>query len=218
MLAGIKAVIFDFDYTLADSARGAIDCINSAFSAMSLPAAPEQAICRTIGLSLPAAYEQLTGDCSRDRADEFAGLFIRRAGEVMVDKTIIFDTVKPAVAILRRRGLRLGIVSTKYRYRIEQILRREGLLNDFDVIVGGEDVPAHKPDPSGLLAAVRHMTCGPAEALYVGDALADVETAERANVAFIAVLSGVTPVQAFSSYKVHSFISSLLELPGLLES
>jgi phosphoglycolate phosphatase len=217
MLPGLKAVIFDFDYTLADSARGAIDCINAAFSVMGLPAASDEAICGTIGMSLSAAYEKLTGDSRRDRAAEFADLFVRRAGEVMVDKTVVFETVKPAVALLKERGLRLGIVSTKFRFRIEAILRRDALLNYFDVIVGGEDVPVHKPDPAGLLSAIERLGCSPAEAVYVGDALADAETAERANVVFIAVLSGVTPKKAFDSFKVHSLIESLLELPAQLD-
>jgi len=213
MLPGRKAVIFDFDYTLADSAQGAIDCINSALALMGLPVASDEAICRTIGMSLQAAYEKLTGDSRRVRAAEFADLFIRRAGEVMVDKTVVFETVRPTVTLLKQRGLKLGIVSTKFRYRIEAILRRDGLLSCFDVVIGGEDVPVHKPDPAGLLSAIERLACGPAQALYVGDALADAETAERAMVAFIATLSGVTPKEAFHSFKVHSFISSLLELP-----
>ena len=129
MLPGLKAVIFDFDYTLADSAQGAIDCINSALALMGLPVASDEAICRTIGMSLQAAYEKLTGDSRRVRAAEFADLFIRRAGEVMVDKTVVFETVRPTVTLLKQRGLKLGIVSTKFRYRIEAILRRDGLLS-----------------------------------------------------------------------------------------
>ena len=218
MLPKIKAVIFDFDYTLADSAQGAIDCINSALTAMALPAASDEAICKTIGLSLPATYEVLTGDFTRERAAEFARLFVQRAGQVMVDKTAVFETVKPTVTLLKQQGLKLGIVSTKYRYRIEQILRRDGLLSFFDVIVGGEDVPAHKPDPAGLLAALERLACPPAEALYVGDALPDAETAERANVVFIATLSGVTPSKGFHSFKVHLFIDSLLELPEQIKN
>jgi phosphoglycolate phosphatase len=213
MLHGIKSVIFDFDYTLADSAPGAIACVNFALSGMGLPLAPEEAICRTIGNSLSATYEKLTGDSRQHRVSEFAGLFIKHAAEVMVDKTVLFDTVRPMATTLKKRGLRLGIVSTKYRYRIEQILRRDGLLDCFDVIVGGEDVAAHKPDPVGLLTALNHLGCAPSQALYVGDTLIDAETAERANVAFVAVLSGVTPREDFKSCKVRLVIDSLLYLP-----
>lgn len=214
MFHGIKSVIFDFDYTLANSAPGAIACVNFALTGMGLPPVPEEAICKTIGTSLSATYERLTGDSRQHRAAEFAGLFIKRAAEVMVDKTVLFETVKPMATALKKRGLLLGIVSTKYRYRIEQILRRDGLLDCFDVIVGGEDVSAHKPDPAGLLAALNHLGCSPGEALYVGDTLIDAETAERANVPFVAVLSGVTPREDFKSCKVQSVIESLINLPN----
>lgn len=145
MFHGIKSVIFDFDYTLANSAPGAIACVNFALTGMGLPPVPEEAICKTIGTSLSATYERLTGDSRQHRAAEFAGLFIKRAAEVMVDKTVLFETVKPMATALKKRGLLLGIVSTKYRYRIEQILRRDGLLDCFDVIVGGRMYPPTSP-------------------------------------------------------------------------
>jgi len=213
VLQGIKAVVFDFDYTLANSAPGVITCVNFALSKMGLSTAPEEAICKTIGTSLSATYETLTGDMRRDRSTVFAGLFVSHAEEIMVPNTVLFDTVKPVVADLKGRGLRLGIVSTKYRYRIEKILSRDGLDNCFDVIVGGEDVTEHKPDPAGLLYALRHLECTPGDALYVGDTLVDAETAKRAHVAFVAVLSGVTPREAFKSYEIHSVVENLLQLP-----
>jgi phosphoglycolate phosphatase len=215
MFQSIKSVIFDFDYTLADSAPGAIACVNFAFFKMGLLPASEQAICKTIGSSLSATYEALTGDSCQQRAAEFAGLFVQHAADVMVHKTVLFDTVKPTVMALRKRGLRLGIVSTKFRYRIEQILKRDGLADGFDVIVGGEDVVVHKPDPAGLLAALDCLGCRQDEALYVGDSLIDAETAKRARVAFVAVLSGVTPKDSFNSGEVHAIVNNLLQLSDL---
>jgi phosphoglycolate phosphatase len=211
-----KAVIFDFDYTLADSAKGIFDCFNFALESMGLPTAPERAVCATIGMSLPAAFRDLTGDARQENASVFSNLFIRRAAEVMVDKTIVFESVGPAVKALRAQGLFIGIFSTKYRYRIEQILNREKLFSCFDVIVGGEDVAVHKPDPGGLFAAIQSLGSTPSETLYVGDSLTDAETAKAAGVPFIAVLSGVTSKEAFDSCEVYMIIDSLLQLPDIL--
>jgi phosphoglycolate phosphatase len=216
MFQNVKAVIFDFDYTLADSSKGIIACANFALTGMGSPPASEESIRRTIGLSLTATYEALTGDSRHQQAAEFSELFIRHASEVMVRETILFDTVRPAVAVLKKRGLRLGIVSTKFRYRIEQILDRDGLGTCFDAIVGGEDVTAHKPDPAGLLAALDHLRCAREEALYVGDTIIDAETSRRAQVAFVAVLSGVTPKEAFQGLGVQSIVDSLSHLPDML--
>ena len=55
----------------------------------------------------------------------------------MVDLTTIFPDAPRAVHELRKAGMKTGIVSTKYRYRIEAILARDGLTDGFDVIVGG---------------------------------------------------------------------------------
>jgi len=67
-------------------------------------------------------------------------LFIQRADAVMLDYIVLFDSVRPAVKQLIANGLALGIVSTKYRRRIEAFLKREKLTDVFNVIVGGEDV------------------------------------------------------------------------------
>ena len=158
-----QAILFDFDYTLADSSPAVITCANSALQALGLPPAAPDEIRRTIGLSLAETFTQLAG--SRVPADRFTEtskafdrLFIQEADAVMADRTVVFPGVAAAVQALRRRGFALGVVSSKFRYRIEQILEREDLRAAFDVIVGREDVIASKPDPEGR--AHRHVGAG----------------------------------------------------------
>ncbi len=180
-----------------------------------LPPVPGEAACRTIGLSLPDTFAALVGQEHAGRADEFARLFIQRADEVVADLTVLFESVPETIERLRRRGISLGIVSTKFRHRIEAILERENLLDAFDVIVGGEDVSAHKPGPTGLLTAVERLGSTPASTLYVGDSVIDAETAKRASVPFVAILSGTTPKEAFRDYPVCRVLKSLSELLAL---
>ena len=108
--------------------------------------------------------------------------------------------------------MRLGIVSTKYRYRIEDVLGREGLLELFEVIVGGEDVSEFKPDPESLNLALGKMGISPEAVLYVGDSVVDAEAAMRAGVPFAAVLSGSTPREAFSKFETRMILDSVLDL------
>ena len=143
-------------------------------------------------------------------------LFTQRADEVMTDSTTLFNAVAPTMARLKIRGMRLGIVSTKFRYRIERILSRDGLLDAFDVIVGGEDVSRHKPDPEGLIKARAFLRGSTSETLYVGDTVVDAQTAQRAETPFLAVLTGVTPRHAFIGYPVTRIIETLSELPDWL--
>jgi phosphoglycolate phosphatase len=207
-----QTVVFDFDYTLADSSRGVIECIDFALAELGFPAASAEAAKQTIGLSLVDGFRMLVGSQHMTKADEFARLFVQRADQVMADRTVLFESVPATIAVLKDRGFALGIVSTKFRYRIEAILERESLRDAFGVIVGGEDVAVHKPDPTGLLTAIERLSDVPQSTLYVGDSVTDAETAERAGVPFVAVLSGVTPREAFLDYPACRILKSLTEL------
>jgi phosphoglycolate phosphatase len=213
-----QAILFDFDFTLADSSRGVVDCINYALSELCLPAVSYETACRTIGLSLGDTLIQVAGTRYAGRRKEFSQLFVHRADQVMADQTVLFASVPDAVKHLEERGFTLGIVSTKYRYRIEAVLAREGLPASFDVIVGGEDVSNHKPHPESLLLAVGKLDRQRQEVLYVGDSVTDAQAAERAEVPFAAVLSGVTSRDEFQSYPLYGVLENLSQLGNLLGS
>ena len=210
-----QTVLFDFDYTLADSSAAVVECMNVAFEAMGLAKAPEEAICRTIGLSLPEALVSLAGEAHRHRSQEFRSHFRRRSDQIMVDWTRLYPAVPHVLASLRDCGLRLGIVSTKNRHRIEAVLGRERLLERFDVIVGGEDVAEYKPDPEGLLLALDRLGSSPQQTAYVGDSTTDAETARRARVPFVAVLSGTTQRDEFAAYQPRHVLETVVEVPPL---
>ncbi len=120
------------------------------------------------------------------------------------------------LAALQRAGLGLGVVSTKFRYRIEQILVREGLRGRFGCVIGGEDVTRHKPDPEALERALDALRVARGQVVYVGDSLVDAEASERASIRFVAVLSGVTPREAFAAHPAEAVIPSVCELPAWL--
>lgn len=211
-----QAVVFDFDYTLADSSQGALECINFALSGMGLTQVSAEAACRTIGLSLHETFLTLGEHHEPQRCDEFHRLFVQRAEEVMSNLTVLYESVPPMIEALRERGLRLGIVSTKFRRRINEILEREALLHGFEVVIGGEDVKQHKPHPQGLFEAIEKLECSPASTVYVGDSVVDAELAKRAGVPLIVVLSGVTPRAHFDGYESIALLENISELPELV--
>ena len=212
----INSIIFDFDYTLADSSKGIIECMNFAFNELGLPPKDAGEICPTIGLSLPESFQILTGNNSNSMAEQFTRLFVSRADEIMANMTVVYDTVPETLHHLKSQNKLLGIVSTKYRYRIENILDRENLLAYFNVIVGGEDVSEHKPHPESLLKAMQSLNTPASQTIYIGDSVTDAETAKRANTPFVAVLSGTTQKEQFSAYHPHAILENLSEIPALL--
>ena len=211
-----RAIVFDFDYTLADSSQPVWDCINTALAGLRLPIVTREQTSRTIGLSLPETFLKLAGGEHAGKVGELVERFVRRADEIMVEQTVLFESVVGMVAQLQLRGVKMGIVSTKYRRRIEAILEREGLRKHFAAVVGGDDVARQKPDPEGLRLALGHLDARPEEALYVGDSLPDAEAAQRAGVRFVAVLSGTTPREDFAAFPVADFLPDISHLPAYL--
>ena len=213
-MPGYEAIIFDFDFTLADSFRGIVQCANHALKVMGLPPKTPDEIRRTVGYSLPESLVKLVGEKHSARGGEYMKLFVDKADEVMADLTYVYDFVPETIENRKEKGLRLGIVSTKFRYRIEDVLGRDGLLEPFEVIVGGEDVSEFKPDPESLNLAVKKLGVSHEAVLYVGDSVVDAEAAMRAGVPFAAVLSGTTSRTAFSDYDSVMILDSVRDLPS----
>jgi len=211
-----RAILFDFDYTLADSSSAVVKCANHALTGLGLDTVSEDKIRRTIGLSLPDTLAELAGEKYRCRALEFRSLWRELSDQIMVDETYLFPGVVETLVELQKRGLRLGIVSTKFRSRIEEVLFRERMTYLFQVVVGGEDVLHHKPHPEGLDRALRKLNLNASETVYVGDSRVDAQTAKNANIRFIAAVTGVTDSSAFSAYKPCAVISCFAELTKLL--
>lgn len=212
----IEAVIFDFDYTLADSSAGIIDCIQTSQALMGLAVSPVEPILRTIGLSVPEILVTLNGESQRHRAEEFRQYFQKRADEVMADNTHVYPSVPHVLRGLTASGARCAIASTKFRYRIEQILARDGLRDLVHTVIGAEDVSEHKPDPACLLKALEQLQTTADRAVYVGDSLADAGAAQRADVGFIAVLTGTTTTDEFSPFQPVAVLPDVAALPGWL--
>ncbi len=186
-----------------------------ALGTLGLRAAPNE-IRHTIGLSLDASLEQLAGRRVPEDVQKFSRAFVEQADQVMAPLTRIYDFVPAMVAELRRRDCALGIVSTKFRYRIETILAREGLAESFQVIVGGEDVTEHKPHPASLELALERMGARAPAAIYVGDHPVDGQAARAAKLPFVATLTGVSEPESFAKFEPLAILSDVSELPVVL--
>ncbi len=213
-----RAILFDFDYTLADSSEAIVDCFNTSLTAMGLAAAEPDVIRATIGLSLEESLAAVAGERYRSRSAEFRQHWRLRSDLIMVKLTNLLPGVEETVRGLAADGFSLGVVSTKYRCRIEETFERSQLRESFSLVIGGDDVARHKPDPEGLLLALERLGVPAGEALYVGDSAADAEAAGRAGVGFVGVLSGVTSARALAKWNYVKIASSVRELPALLKA
>lgn len=88
---------------------------------------------------------------------------------------------------LHSAGIPLGIWTGRERSMTEVRLRALALMECFDVLICGDDLDSHKPDPEGLLQIVRRWGLPPAEVLFVGDSDQDFAGARAAGVPLVAI-------------------------------
>ena len=207
-----SAYLFDFDYTLGDATEGIVESVNYALKQMNLPIAIKEEIRKTIGMNLVATYSYLTQDETNDNQTCFVRLFRQRADEVMLENTKLFKDTETLLKNLKNRQFKTAIVTTKYNYRIQQILSKFDIASLIDVIVGCEDVVHPKPHPEPIEKAIKLLNVCPENCLYIGDSLIDAETAFRANVDFIAVTTGTTLKEEFVKFPYIKIFGCLNEL------
>jgi phosphoglycolate phosphatase len=211
-LLPLRAVLFDFDFTLADSSEGVLACFSHALAHVGLAAAAPERVRRTIGLTLPEALRELHGVEDAALADAFTIAFQAHAERVLVRSTRWVERALDTVRACRAAGLATAICSTKRRHHIERVLARDGVATLFDAVVGADDVVRAKPAPDALLAALARIDVPPAQSLYVGDHPVDADAAAEAGVPFVAILTGPSPRSAFGGRPVRRFLTSIEEL------
>lgn len=207
-----KIYIFDFDYTLGDATNGIVESVNYALFGMNLPIASRDEIRRTVGMSLHETFTFLTKKEEPELKTVFVKLFKEKADKVMTQNTELYKETINVLSYLKSKGVRIGIVTTKYRYRIVEIFKKYQISHLIDVIVGGEDVKNAKPDPEALIRAMELFGSTKENVVYIGDSIIDVKTAKSANVDFIAVTTGTTKRNEFVQLPYIAIIDSLTSL------
>lgn len=214
----IHQVVFDFDYTLADSSEGIIASVNHALTQIGEKTADPAAVRQMIGHSLEDTFAKFVDPSDANKIQTCKKLFLDFADNgIMVKNTVILQEVEQTLGWLYENFYTMGIVSTKGRSTIESILAHHDLEDFFDVILGYEDVKELKPNPEGLLRAVEELGGNKIDTVYVGDSVIDIQTAKNAGVSVIAIASGMTTAEILRAKSPEVLIRSFGELQKLFD-
>ncbi len=187
----VKAVLFDLDGTLIDSAPDLGAAADQMRTARGLP-------------SLPMAdYRPLAGAGARGMLGVAFGMtpdhpdlpamreeFFRNYEQRMLANTLAFDGVAELVEALAERGLAWGIVTNKSMRFTGPLTREMPLFASARAVVGGDSTPHAKPHPAPLLEAARQLGLAPGECLYVGDDERDIVAGRAAGMPTVAATYG----------------------------
>lgn len=172
----IRAVLFDLDGTLADTARDLGWALNALLAEHSLPPQPYEAM-RPIASHGARGLIRLGFGLDRDDS-RFEGLrqrFLDLYDTHYADDTVLFDGVPELIDGLARAGYGWGIVTNKPMRFTDKLVPRLGFPCPPAVVVSGDTVGVPKPDPKPMLHAAAGLKLPPEHCMYVGDAERDIE-------------------------------------------
>jgi phosphoglycolate phosphatase len=205
----IRAVLFDFDGTLADAYAGITASVNHVRAAHGLPPLAEAEVRQHVGrgpaylLTHTVPGADLDADLARYRAHH---------PTVMRSGTRLLPGAAACVAALRRAGKKLAVCSNKPAPFTRSLLDHLGLAPLIDAVIGPEDVPRPKPAPDMLLLGLERLGVRPDEALYVGDMTVDIATARAAGVRVWGVPTGSEERAALAAAGPDRLLRDLHEL------
>ncbi len=217
----VRAIVFDFDGTLIDSAPDLQGALNRLLAAEGQAALTLKQVKMMIGDGVAVLVRK--GFAAAGRPLDDAEIDVKCAafledyegnGAVL---TRPYPGVKETLERLRGDGLALAICTNKPTKATLEILEELALQDFFDVVVGGDAVPgARKPDPRPLLAAMERLGAGNEETVMVGDSENDMATAAAAGVPAIAVAYGYAKGNV-SDLDAALIIGEFGALPAALE-
>ena len=178
----IKAVLFDLDGTLADTAPDLSHAVNSMRKSRGLAALPLSATRPVASLGARGLLNVGFGigpehPDYRAMREEFLSLYERN----ICRETRLFPGTAELVDTIIGRGLSWGIVTNKAERLARLLLGKLGVTPSVSCIIGGDSTPNLKPHPGPLLAACRVIGEDPRTCIYVGDDRRDVEAAHAAG-------------------------------------
>jgi pyrophosphatase PpaX len=200
---GLRAVLFDWDGTLVDSAEGSYRCYVHTFGSLGY-AFDRARYAETYSPDWYRTYEGI--GLPREL---WAQADARWQEHYRSNPNPLLPGTLAALQLLRGRGLALGIVSSGEKSRVSGELASLEVAPLLAVVVCANDVQCRKPHPEGLLTALRSLGVDAGEAAYVGDSPEDVEMARTAGVYAIGVPGGFPNREALEASRPDHLAADL---------
>ena len=212
-----QAVLFDLDGTLLETVPDLAEAANRMLAAMGRPALPVELIATFVGRGIGRLVERALAG-SRDGRLEAAvvkpaqELFESFYAEESGRRSAPYPGVTVALARLHAAGVPMAVVTNKAADFTRPLLAVTGLLPYFSSVVSGDTLPWKKPDPRPVLHACDELGIAPAQALFVGDSVHDVEAARSAGCEVWCVPYGYNEGQPISVSGCDRMVEGLEEV------
>ena len=218
MFPDVRAVLFDLDGTLVDSAPdlgAAADKLRTDRGLAGLGVGSYRAMAGAGARGMLGVAFGVTPDHPDFAAlrEEFFVSYERR----LTEHTVLFDGVQALIEGLRAAGVPWGVVTNKSARFSVPLTRSMPLFASAGVLVSGDTTPFSKPHPAPLLEAARCLGVDPSACIYVGDDERDIIAGKAAGMGTVAATYGYLGHAAETArWGANASIATPLELLSML--
>lgn len=212
-MAPPAAVLFDFDGTLVSSVPLYVRIFRECLTEQGVTPEDDATIQRLAFQPFETIFAKLAAVLD---VEKFQQSFLQKELELNHQKHLpLVDGVPAVLQQLRQSHVPAGIVSSKLRQPILDLLATFELADFFAVVVGRDDVSATKPDPEPVLHACDLLAVAPEATIFVGDSLLDLHAAQAAGAQFVGVLTGAATAAEFAKAGATRVLAHAGELEQL---
>jgi len=213
-----RAILFDLDGTLADTAPDLAAAMNQVRTGRGLEPTPYE-ILRPVASAgarglIGAAFGMKPGD---DGYEELRVAFLDTYEAAIAVHTRLFDGISTLLAGLEERGMAWGIVTNKAARFTDRLVPKIGL-GHAGCVISGDTTPHPKPHPAPLLEAAKRLGLPAEQCWYVGDDLRDVQAGRAAGMATVAAAWGYCGHAEPVTWEADSLADTPLALLDLIRA
>jgi phosphoglycolate phosphatase len=178
-------IIFDCDGTLVDSLGQALESFNFALDRVGFPPRAPETIKRYFGTAADRILLSVVGD--KNQAVKAFDYFLEHQSD-LAKTTKLHPGIRELLDLLEENEIPLGIVTGRHARDLDIVLRPHRLADYFITLIADSHLPKSKPAPDGILMAAEKMGLPPAQTMYVGDSIFDIQAAHAAGTGSVAAL------------------------------
>jgi len=214
-----KAIVWDLDGTLIDSAPDLAHALNTLLRENERAGLEEYLIRSMIGDGIGKLIERgfrATGIVlSESQLQSLIPRFVLIYSRCATNETCLYPDTESVLQHFCRSGVRLGVCTNKPEKISRQILSAFGIADYFEIVVGGDSTTRKKPDPLPLQACLEKLAAAPNDCILIGDSDIDVATARAAELP-VGIVSFGYSRQSVSTLGADLLIDRYSSLPGLI--
>lgn len=215
-LSAPRALLFDLDGTLADTAADLAAAVNLLRTMRGLAPTPFDLLRPVASAGARGLIGAAFGVAPEDEAYDALRLdFLQNYADNIAEHTILFDGVTTLLTHLTATGLQWGIVTNKPMRYTDALIPKIGLQHA-GCVISGDTTPHAKPHPEPLFEAARQLKLAPADCWYVGDDLRDIDAGKAAGMFTVAAGWGYCGNTEPLEWKAHAIAQTPTDLLTLL--